>query len=110
MARRVTWRLRKNLMKNFGIHYGNTDVMRCVFHKDGEIDFNFTKAMFHTKRGNLSMSIIDSKTNPYENDLKGDCMTVYTYEKLLFQYWKLDSKLYNALSENDEKRHLPNFS
>lgn len=34
-------------------------------------------------------------------------MTAYTYEKLLFKYWNLDTESYDALSENDEKRHLP---
>ena len=34
-------------------------------------------------------------------------MTAYTYEKLLFKYWNLDTESYNALSKNDEKHHLP---
>lgn len=106
---RVEWRLQNNLLKNFGVQYGNTDDMCCLFYEDGQIDFNYTKAMFQTKRGNVSLSVVDEKTNPYENNLTGECMPAYTYEKLLFQYWKLDSKSYNALSEDDEKRHLPYF-
>lgn len=109
VLRRVEWRLQNNLMKNFGVQYGNTDDMRCLFYEDGQIDFNFTKAMFKTKRGNVSLSVIDDKTNPSENNLIGECMPSCTYEKLLFQYWKMDSKSYHALSENDEKRHLPDF-
>lgn len=104
---RVEHRLRNNLMKNFGIHYGNTDEMRCSFYPDGQIDFNFTQAMFHTKRGNLSLSIYDEKTNVYENELCGECMVAYTYEKLIFKYWNIDKESYNTLSNNDEKRHLP---
>ena len=34
-------------------------------------------------------------------------MVAYTYEKLIFKYWGLDARVYNMLSENDEKRHLP---
>lgn len=109
VLRRVEWRLQNNLMKNFGVQYGNTDDMRCLFYEDGQIDFNFTKAMFQTKRGNVSLSVVDDKTNPSENNLTGECMPAYIYEKLLFQYWKIDSNSYNALSENDEKRHLPDF-
>ena len=95
-------------MKNFGIHYEDTDCLRCQIYDDGQIDFNFTQAMFHTKRGNLSLSVYDAKTNVYENGLRGDCMVAYTYEKLLFKYWNLDAKSYNVLPEKDEKRHLPN--
>ena len=94
-------------MKNFDVHYGNTEEMRCSFYSDGQIDFNFTQAMFHTKKGNLSLSVYNEKTNVYENGLRGECMIAYTYEKLLFKYWNLDAESYNALSENDEKRHLP---
>lgn len=107
ILRRVRYRLENNLMKNFGIQYGNTDEMRCLFYDDGQIDPNFTQAMFKTKRGNVSLSIIDEKTNPYENDLSGECMVAYTYENLIFKYWGLDARAYNMLSENDEKRHLP---
>ena len=107
VLRRVEWRLQNNLMKNFDVHYGNTEEMRCSFYSDGQIDFNFTQAMFHTKKGNLSLSVYNEKTNVYENGLRGECMIAYTYEKLLFKYWNLDAESYNALSENDEKRHLP---
>lgn len=107
VLRRVEYRLQNNIMKNFGINYGNTDEMRCLFYFDGKIDFNFTQAMFHTKRGNLSLSVCDSNTNVYENGLRGDCMPAYTYEKLLFKYWNLNAESYNALSEDDEKHYLP---
>ena len=109
VLRRVEWRLQNNLLKNFGVQYENTNDMSCLFYDDGQIDFNFTKAMFQTKQGNVSLSVIDNNTNPYENDLTGKCIPAYTYEKLLFQYWNLDSESYNALSENDEKRYLPDF-
>ena len=95
ILRRVRYRLENNLMKNFGIQYGNTDEMRCLFYDDGQIDPNFTQAMFKTKRGNVSLSVF------------GECMVAYTYEKLIFKYWGLDARVYNMLSENDEKRHLP---
>ena len=107
VLRRVECRLQNNLMKNFDVYYGNTEEMRCSLDSEGNIDFNFTQAMFHTKKGNLSLSIYNEKTNVYENGLIGECMTAYTYEKLLFKYWNLDTESYNALSENDEKRHLP---
>ena len=107
VLRRVEWRLQNNLMKNFDVHYGNTDEMRCSFYSDGQIDFNFTQAMFHIKRGNLSLSIYDANTN--NDELHGDCMIAYTYEKLLFKYWNLDAESYMSLSENDEKRYLPDF-
>ena len=65
--------------------------------------------MFQTKDRNIALSVIDNNNNPYENNLTGECIQAYTYEKLLFQYWNLDSESYNALSDNDEKRHLPDF-
>lgn len=34
-------------------------------------------------------------------------MVAYTYEKLIFKYWRLDATTYNKLPKNDEKRHLP---
>ncbi len=34
-------------------------------------------------------------------------MLAYTKEKLLFNYWDLNKDLYDALPENDERRHLP---
>lgn len=109
VLRRVTYRLENNLMKNFGIQYGNTDEMRCTIDEDGQIDPNFTQAMFKTKRGNISLSIFDKNTNPYENDnLRGECMIAYRCEKLIFQYYGLDAKLYNELPEDDERRYFPN--
>ena len=107
VLRRVRYRLENNLMKNFGIQYGNTEEMRCLLYEDGQIDPNFTQAMFKTNRGNVSFSVFDEKTNPYENNLSGECMVAYTYEKLIFKYWGLDAITYNKLPENDEKRHLP---
>lgn len=104
---RVEYRLKNNIFKNFGIQYEDTDHMRCLFYKDGAIDFNFTKAMFHTKNGKASLSVFDEKTNPYENNLSGECIPAYTYEKLVFNYWGLNSEIYTSLPENDEKRILP---
>ena len=63
--------------------------------------------MFHTKKGNLSLSVYNEKTNVYESGLTGECIAAFTYEKLLFKYWNLDTESYDALSEDDEKRHLP---
>lgn len=106
---RVHTMLQKNLMKNFGINYRDTDKMRCLVYSSGQIDFNFTQAMFHTKEGNLSLSVFDKNTNIYENGLEGECMPAYTYEKLLFKYWNLDAKSYMKLSKNDERNWLPNI-
>lgn len=61
VLRRVECRLQNNLMKNFDVYYGNTEEMRCSLDSEGNIDFNFTQAMFHTKKGNLSLSIYNEK-------------------------------------------------
>lgn len=66
VLRHVKYRLKNNLMKNFGVQYGDTDEMRCLLYEDGQIDPNFTQAMFKTNRGNVSLSVFDEKTNPYE--------------------------------------------
>lgn len=109
VLRRVYYRLQRNLYKNFGMHYENTDNMRCLFYEDGQIDYNFTQAMFKTKNKTISLSILDEYTNPYENEKRGKVMVVYTLEKLLFSYWNLNAELYDMLPENDEKRYLPHF-
>lgn len=109
VLRRVKYRLQNNLPKNFGIHFGNTEEMRCMLYEDGNIDPNFTQAMFVivANEKNVSLSIFDKKTNHFENNQSGECMPAYTYEKLLFKYWGMDASIYNTLPENDERRRLP---
>lgn len=109
VSRRVCYRLKNNLQKNFGLLYENTDDLRCLFYGNGQIDCNFTQAMFQTQNGNISLSVFDENTNPYENEGKGQCMISYTFEKLLFNYWELNADLYNKLPENDKRRYLPQF-
>lgn len=109
VSRRVCYRLKNNLQKNFGLLYENTDDLRCLFYGDGQIDYNFTQAMFQTQNGNISLSVFDENTNPYENEKKGQCMIGNTFEKLLFNYWELNADLYNELPENDTRRYLPQF-
>lgn len=104
ILRRVRYRLEHNLMKNFGIHYSDTDEMRCVFYDSGAIDPNYTQFMFKTDRGNVSLSVFDGWSM-----YAGECMTAYRYEKLVFQYWGLNAASYKALPKNDERRHLPDF-
>ena len=104
VSRRVKYRLQNNLMKNFEIHYGDTDEMRSMFYKNGQIDFNYTQFMFKTNRGNVSMSIFDEES---DNRPYGECMLAYRLEKLIFQYWGLDAKSYNELLEDDERKYLP---
>ena len=109
VSRRVCYRLQNNLQKNFGLLYKNTDDLRCLFYENGQIDYNFTQAMFQTQNGNISLSVFDENTNPYENEKKGQCMIANTFEKLLFNYWELNADLYNELPENDKRRYLPQF-
>lgn len=105
---KVLYRVEHNLMKNFGIHYGDTNELRCLFYDDGIIVPNFTQAMFKTRHGRTSLSIFDKSTNIYENDkLHGECMAAYVYEKLLFKYWDLTPFDYERLSADSEKRYLP---
>lgn len=110
VLRRVFYRLKNNLQKNFGLLCKNTDNLRCLLYEDGQIDYNYTQAMFQTQNGNISLSVFDENTNPYENGRKGQCMIGYTYEKLLFNYWELNADLYNKLPENDKRRYLPRFT
>lgn len=84
VSRRVCYRLQNNLQKNFGLLYKNTDDLRCLFYKDGQIDYNFTQAMFQTQNGNISLSVFDENTNPAD--------------------------LYNELSENDKRRILKDWN
>lgn len=109
VSRRACYRLKNNLQKNFGLLYENTDDLRCLFYGNGQIDCNFTQAMFQTQNGNISLSVFDENTNPYENKEKGQCMIGSTFEKLLFNYWELNADLYNKLPENDKRRYLPQF-
>lgn len=105
VLRRVCYRLKNNLQKNFGLLYENTEDLRCLFYEDGQIDYNFTQAMFKTQNGNISLSIFDKNT---VNDEKtGECIPAYVFEKLLFNYWGLNANSYNKLLENDERQHLP---
>lgn len=109
VLRRVCYRLKNNLERNFGLLYENTDDLRCLFYENGQIDYTFIQAMFQTQNGNISLSVIDKNTNPYENEGKGQCKISSTFEKLLFSYWGLNADLYTKLSENDKRQYLPQF-
>lgn len=106
---RVVYRLKNNLMKNFGIHYMDTDSMRCMLCVSDRFDFNFTKAVFSkrdNKRIKYVLDIFDAKTNPYENDKLGECMPAYTYEKLLFEYFNLCADDYKDLEKTGIELHI----
>ena len=99
---KVLYRVENNLMKNFGIHYRDTDELRCLFYGDGFIDPNFTQAMFKTVHNKKSLSIFDR-----DDTLSGKCMPAYKYEKLLFKYWGLTPFDYVQLSPDSKKKYLP---
>jgi hypothetical protein len=99
--------LKINLKSHFGLIYGNTDDFKCSFYENGRINFNYTQAMFKTQNGNISLNVFDRNSAFYEK--KGECISDYVFEKLLFNYWQLDADIYNKLSENDEKQYLPQF-
>ena len=105
VLRRVYYRLKNNLPKNFEVLYEDTDDLRCLLCVNGQIDYNFTQAMLQTQIGNISLSIFDEHTNPCETG-ETDAVAC-TYEQLLFSYWELNKEVYNKLPEDDEKRHLP---
>lgn len=109
VTRRVLFRLKNNLEKNFGIIYGNSEELRSSFYHTGLIDYNFTQAMFEDKYGkHISLSVFDIRDNPYENDsIGGECMPAYRFEKLLFKHWHINADIYRSLPENDRRRHLP---
>lgn len=108
VLQRVMFRIERNLFKNFGVTFGNSDSFRALLYtKYFQIDPDFTVAMFTTKDGNyISVSIFDDKINNLIG--KGECVPGYRYEKLLFQYWDIDSDTFDTLPEGDEKRTLPN--
>lgn len=114
VVRRVLYRLNNNLEKNFNIIYMNTDTLRASFYHTGLIDPNFTQAMFVDRGGkHISLSIIDRTNNPYEygidsnEGVRGKVLIAYVFEKLLFTYWNIDGDIYKALSDDDERKHLP---
>ena len=78
ILRKVDYRLAQNLMKNFGIAYKETDNTVCYFYNNGQIDFNYTLAMFQYKNENWALNIEDY-SNPV-NKKSGECMPAYTYE------------------------------
>lgn len=105
---KVLYRVEHNLMKNFGIQYGDTSELLCLFYDDGIIDPNFTQAMFKTRHGRKSLSIFDKGTNIYENDeLHGEYMPANVYEKLLLKYWNLTPLDYERLLVYGEMIYLP---
>lgn len=107
ILRKVDYRLAQNLMKNFGIAYKETDNTVCHFYNNGQIDFNYTLAMFQYKNENWALNIEDY-SNPV-NKKSGECMPAYTYEKLLFKYWNITPEIYRTLSFSDEKNSLPHI-
>lgn len=107
ILRKVDYRLAQNLMKNFGIAYKETDNTVCYFYNNGQIDFNYTLAMFQYKNENWALNIEDY-SNPV-NKKSGECMPAYTYEKLLFKYWNITPEIYRTLSFSDEKNSLPHI-
>lgn len=119
VQRRVSFRLKNNLKKNFGLEFSNTDNLRTLINFRSGIDYNYTqfKVSFkdkNRKNDHLYVSIFDKYTNPYESgnldDINsGECMLAFIYEKLLFMYWNIDAEAYNSLEDGDEKMHLPDY-
>lgn len=107
--RRAVNRIKNNIMKNFGIQYGNTDELYCMLHPGGVIDPNHTQAMFRTKREYVSLSIIGQDELLGTPEKKGECLPAYVYEKLLFTYLGVDADDYRALREDGEDPSLPYY-
>ena len=117
---RVEYRLKNNLMKNFKIQYEDTAELRCrlrtIEAKEIDIiDYNFTQAYMRLRDSSkfdknvyFFVDVFDQKTNPYENNLEGECMVAYTYEKLLFHYYGLNAESYKIQSKNKEIQ-LPSY-
>lgn len=103
IMRRVEYRLSNNLIKNFGIIYRDTDELLCGLWNDG-IDFNFTQAAFKFYDKTYFLDIFDEET---DNRLDGESMLAYRFEKLLFNYWGINSETYCCLPTDDKRQHLP---
>lgn len=109
IIRRVIHRLENNMKKNFGLIYGRTDDLRYLFYDDGQIDYNFTEAMFRiTSDGDMHDQLVTLSVFDEESDNRpdGECVA-YRFEKLLFAKWDINADIYEHLSYDDERRSLP---
>lgn len=107
VLRRVEYRLKNNLFKNFGIVYGSHEDMRLTLRSD-TIDPNFCKVAVRDKEGTIHyLCVIDSETNVWENGRTGKYIPSLVYERLVFTYWGHDNESYESLPENSEKHYLP---
>ena len=113
---KVAKRLKNNLMKNFGIHYGRSDDMRYLTYDDSKhylnyyatIDANWTEAMFQVEvRGKLKYISLSLFEGYYDDMPKGECMVAQRFERLLFTYYGMDADTYRSLDKDDTRRNLP---
>ena len=103
----VLRQLKNNIEQRFGIHYKDTANFECVFKHTDIIDYAYTKFMFESKYGRLSLLVYDKLDNPELCGMTGDYMTSYVYEKLLFTYRDINGAQYSYMHKSDSNRFLP---
>ena len=93
VERRVNFRLKNNLKKNFDLIYGDTYDFRVVINKDKviDIDYNFTRAVLKSNKGiYYCISIIDDNDEiPLTLDINPFPFPSYRYGMLVATYMNL---------------------
>lgn len=107
VLRRVNYRLRNNLEKNFGVCYKNDDGncnFRCYFEVSDNIAPHHTKAAFNTKKGIVYLNLWS------ENDVTGVTTKLgflATAERLTIAYFNISEEEYRDLKWSSECYALP---
>lgn len=108
VLRRVTFRLKNNIRKNFNLIFENSDEFRCSIDPSGIIDFNFTRAMVVKKSNSkekFGISIIDDLDKlPIDG---GQYIPAYRYEQLVIKYYGLKPRDYIHVGSSDGEFSLP---
>lgn len=103
VLRKVRFRLRNNIKKNFELLFGDSDEFRCSVDKFICIDPNFTRAMI-AKRNNIEKKFMIFIIDDLDElpITKGQYIPAYRYEKLIRNYYDLDEKDYCKAAQTDE--------
>lgn len=103
VKRKVEHRLSRNLEKNFGIHYGSTELIRFYVYESGTIDPNHTEFMFKYKGKLHSLSLFDVY---YDDEPRGQVIRAGRYEKLILAHYNYTLEKFRQLYEENQDSEL----
>ena len=103
---RVLYRLKNNLMKNFGLYYKDTENISAALEGTSTIDYNFSIARFKIRNKIFMFNVYNEAEPPAIRNLCGEVIPSRLYESLLFHYWNINAETYRTLPESDKRLTL----